>query len=155
MGIRAGLGNLGASVKSAFQNKIDALVASTKAIFDATVTRIGSVYTGGFIGIDTNNWPVIKSAIEELINHASDDLNKFQELAKRDNALKGDASEALGSYLINAQNLLTAYITTYRNFITDAETALGAMVAGDQANAASIQEASNALQQEANRIRVD
>ena len=155
MGIRAGLGNLGASIKSAWDNSIQSIFAQTQGIFDAAVTKIGSIYSGGFIGIDANNWGTIKVSIEKMIADASAELAKFQELAKRDDAIKGEASTALGGYLGNAQKLLDAYVTTYRNFIKDAETALGAMNEGDRQNAQNINEASSAIEAEANAIRVD
>ena len=155
MGIRAGLGNLGASLKTAWDNTIQSIFAQTQGLFDAAVTKIGSIYTGGFIGIDANNWGQIKVSIEKLITDASTELAKFQELARRDDAIKGEASVALGGYLLNAQKLLDAYVTTYRNFIKDAETALGAMNEGDRQNAQNINEASAAIEAEANAIRVD
>ncbi len=155
MGIRAGLGNIGAGLKSAWDNTIQGIFAQTQGIFDAAVTKIGSIYSGGFIGINANNWGDIKVAVEKLITDATADLAKFNELAKRDDAIKGEAEIALGGYLANAQKLLEAYVTTYRNFIKDAETALGAMNEGDRQNAQNINEASQALEQEANAIRVD
>ncbi len=155
MGIRAGLGNIGASIKSAWDNSIQSIFAQTQGIFDAAVTKIGSIYTGGFIGINADRWPEIKTAVETLITQASSELAKFQELANRDDAIKGQASTALGGYLLNAQKLLDAYVTTYRNFIKDAETALGAMQEGDTQNAQNINEASSAIEAEANSIRVD
>ena len=152
MGIRAGLGNLGAGLKSAWDNTIQGIFAQTQGIFDAAVTKIGSIYTGGFIGINADKWPEIKTAVETLITHASADLDKFNELAKRDDAIKGLAEEALGGYLANAQKLLNAYVQTYKNFIADAETALGAMNEGDRQNAQNINEASQALEREAQSI---
>ncbi len=155
MGIRAGLGNIGASIKSAWDNSIQSIFAQTQGIFDAAVTKIGSIYTGGFIGINADRWPEIKTAVETLITQASSELAKFQELANRDDAIKGQASTALGGYLLNAQKLLDAYVTTYRNFIKDAETALGAMQEGDTQNAQNMNEASSPIEAEANSIRVD
>lgn len=159
MGIRAGLGNLGASLKSAWDNNIQSIFAQTQGIFDAAVTKVGSIYTGGFIGIDANSWPKIKDAVNTLISHASDDLKKFNELAERKDAIKGQAEVALGGYLANAQKLLDAYVLTYKNFIADAETALNAMNEGDRQNAQNINEASQKLENEAqsiiNSIKVD
>ena len=155
MGIRAGLGNAWSDIKSAAGNLFQNIWAQAQGLFDGAVTKVGSIYSGGFIGIDANNWTVIKDSIETLITNAGNELAKFQELANRDDAIKGDASAALGGYLLNAQKLLDAYISTYRNFIKDAETALGAMTEGDRQNAQSINEASAAIEAEANSIRVD
>jgi len=155
MGIRSGLGNMISGIKTAATNTISEIGAGITSIFDAAVTKIGSIYSGGFIGIDANNWGTIKEAIEKLITDAETELNKFNELAERDDALKGQAAGALGEYLKKSKELLLAYATTYRNFITDAETALTAMNEGDTANAQSIQEAASAIEQKANEIRVD
>lgn len=152
MGIRAGLGNLGAGLKSAWDNTIQGIFAQTQGIFDAAVTKIGSIYTGGFIGIDANNWVKIEQAVNKLIEHASEDLKKFNELAERKDAIKGQAEVALGNYLGNAQILLEAYIQTYKNFIADGKTALNAMNEGDRVNAQNINEASQKMQEEAQKI---
>lgn len=155
MGIRSGLSDAVAGVQTAWNNTVDQIGARISGIFDTAATALGSIWSGGFIGIDENNWSTIKDAIEKLIENANTEVEKFNELANRDDALKGEAAAALGEYLKACKGLLYAYVTTYRNFVTDAETALNAMKAGDTANAQAVQNAAADVEQMANEIRVD
>jgi hypothetical protein len=155
MGIRSGLSDAVAGVKTAWNNTVDQIGARINGLFDTAAAQLGSIWSGGFIGIDESNWGEIKTAIEGLIEKANGEVDKFNELANRDDALKGEAATALGEYLKACKNLLYAYVTTYRNFITDAETAMNAMKTGDSENAKSISEAAANVEAMANEIKVN
>ena len=155
MGIKNQIGNAISGLKSAWSNTTQEIGSRINAIFDSTTTKIGSIYSGGFIGVDANNWTAIKTSVEDLISAANEDINKFNDLANRDDALKGEAATALGEYLTACKGLLQAYVTTYRNFITDGETALAAMNTGDTENAKAIQQASAEVNEQAQSIQVD
>ena len=155
MGIKSTLGNLGSSVSAFANNTLEQVSAKLTGLFNNAVAQIGSIWDGGFIGIDTNNWDTISKAIDDMISVAEEEIEDFNDLANRDDVLKGKQSEALGEYLQDAKSLLEAWVSTLRNFKKDAETAMNQLVEGDDTNAQTIHEAAANLEQQANAIRVD
>lgn len=155
MSIQSYLGNLGASIGSTVSQGLDEISNFMQGVVGTATSKIGSIYDGGFIGINADNWDTIKTAVEALIKAAEEDLDKFNELANKDGALKGLAKEATGDYLVACKDLLYAYISTYKNFITYAEESLNALNEGDTQNAQAIQAATQDIQSAATQIRVD
>jgi len=156
MGIKNTLGNIADAVTNSASQAVDEIGSRVNAIVGQANARLGAIYDGGFIGVNANNWPDIKDAIEgQIITPAETELDKFNALADQTDAIKGESAEALRTYLLACAELVAAYISTYRNFITLAETSLQAMQAGDTSNAQAINEAADEIQNEAQQIAVE
>ena len=155
MSIQSILGNVTAEIGSGISQGLETLGNMMQSVVGTATAKIGSIYDGGFIGINENNWGTIKTAVEALIKAAEEDLNNFKEIDDREGALKGEAKDATGEYLKSCKDLLYAYISTYKNFITFAEESLTALHEGDTQNAQAIQAATSDIQATAANIRVD
>lgn len=162
MTIKNNVENAVSGLRNMFTNGIANIGQTIKSKFDTAVAKIGSIYDGGFIGVDEHNWDNIKTSVNALIEAAQTELAAFAqdgEVGKLvDGAIKGGANgegganEALKAYLESAKALLNAYVQTYQNFIAAGNEAYNAMFAGDRQNAQNIQAASTDLQQQAQSL---
>ena len=155
MSIQSILGNVTAEIGSGISQGLESLGNMMQNVVGTATAKIGSIYDGGFIGINANNWDTIKTAVLALISAAEEDLKKFNELADREGALKGEAKDATGEYLKDCKDLLNSYISQYKNFIRFAEESLTALNEGDTQNAQAIRAAAGDIQAAAANIRVD
>ena len=109
------------------------------------------------VGINENNIDNIEEDINTLIiNPINQILDEFGGgTGVFDKGLKGDANEAAAKYIQAVKNLLLAYVSTYKNFITLCYESLEAMKQNDAGNAEVIQNAQQTIQQMANEIQVN
>lgn len=116
-----------------------------------------ALYSGGFVGINADNINQITDDVNGLvIDPIENILSGFGGTEETFNpGLKGQAATAAVDYVQSIKQLLAAYISTYKNFITLAGQSLESMQTNDQGNAEIIQSASQSIQQMASEIRVD
>lgn len=138
--VQSDLGNL----KAMWDNMVGGATATFQSLWD-----------GGFVGIDANNYEVIKTAITQMIEKIENTLSQFNANAEMESGLKGEASEAAAYYVQCVNRLLSDYATTYRNLVILADNAVEQMKQGDTENAAAIRTDAENLVREGSQIRVE
>lgn len=155
MSIENILSTAGAAVSSVFNNTVNSVSNLFESAIGSAVTSFSVLWDGGFVGIDVNNYTVIKDEIDTLMTKVEETLSQFNAAAEFETGLKGEAADAASEYVKAVNDLLIAYVTTYRNFIKLADESVAQMKAGDTANAASIRDAAAEIRSRAEEIRVD
>lgn len=154
-GIQDVLGNVG----SIGAHIVEGGVSKVGNVFEAALGNVrasfSTLWSGGFVGINVNNYEVIRTAIQDMINKIEGVLSSFNANAEFETGLKGEAAEAGSEYVKAVNELLLAYATTYKNFIKLADEAVEQMRQGDTQNAAAIRSDAENLRAEAAKIRVD
>jgi hypothetical protein len=155
MSIENILSTAGAAVSSVFNNTVNSIGNLFESAIGSAVTSFSVLWDGGFVGIDVNNYTVIRDEIDTLMTKVEQVLTQFNANAEFETGVKGEAADAASEYVKAVNELLIAYVTTYRNFIKLADDAVAQMKAGDQQNAASIRTAADEIRSRAAEIRVD
>lgn len=155
MSIENILSNAGAAISNGFKNTASTLGAMFQNAIGSATATFSTLWDGGFVGIDVNNYMVIRDEIDALMTKVEQVLSEFNAQAEFETGVKGEASEAASEYVKAVNELLIAYVTTYRNFIKLADDAVEQMKQGDTQNAASIRSAADEIRARANDIRVD
>ena len=155
----SGAYHMGAGTLQEVGSRIESLLSGATA-------RIESLWDGGFVGIDTVNYTILTEAIDAHVKSLEDIINNFNTDAYIDGALRGQARDEAVLYVKAIKQLLEAYATTYRQFniaLTGAahgesiedSSIIAQMLAGDQSNAQAINYDAQAIQTEADSIRID
>jgi ElaB/YqjD/DUF883 family membrane-anchored ribosome-binding protein len=155
MSIENILSNAGAAISNGFKNSAATLGAMFQNAIGTAQATFSTLWDGGFVGIDVNNYTVIRDEIDTLMTKVEQVLTQFNANAEFETGVKGEAADAASEYVKAVNELLIAYVTTYRNFIKLADDAVAQMKAGDQQNAASIRTAADEIRSRAAEIRVD
>lgn len=155
MSIENILSNAGAAISNGFKNSAATLGAMFQNAIGTAQATFSTLWDGGFVGIDVNNYTVIRDEIDTLMTKVEQVLTQFNANAEFETGVKGEAADAAAEYVKAVNELLIAYVTTYRNFIKLADDAVAQMKAGDQQNAASIRTAADEIRSRAAEIRVD
>lgn len=155
MSIENILSTAGAAVSSVFNNTVNSIGNLFESAIGSAVTSFSVLWDGGFVGIDVNNYTVIKDEIDALMTKVEETLTQFNAAAEFETGIKGEAADAASEYVKAVNTLLIAYVTTYRNFIKLADESVAQMKAGDTSNAASIRDAAAEIRARAEEIRVD
>lgn len=155
----SGAYHFGAGTLQEIGSRIETLLSGATA-------RLESLWDGGFVGIDTANYTILTDAIDAHVKSLEDIINNFNTEAYIDGALKGQARDEAVLYVRAIKQLLEAYATTYRQFniaLTGAAhgesindgSVIAQMMTGDQENAQAINTDAQAIQNEAQSIRID
>lgn len=155
MSIENILSNAGAAISNGFKNTASTLGAMFQNAIGSATATFSTLWDGGFVGIDVNNYMVIRDEIDALMTKVEQVLSEFNAQAEFETGVKGEAADAASEYVKAVNELLIAYVTTYRNFIKLADDAVEQMKQGDTQNAASIRSAADEIRARANDIRVD
>lgn len=155
----SGAYHFGAGTLQEIGSRIETLLSGATA-------RLESLWDGGFVGIDTANYTILTDAIDAHVKSLEDIINNFNTEAYIDGALKGQSRDEAVLYVRAIKQLLEAYATTYRQFniaLTGAAhgesindgSVIAQMMTGDQENAQAINTDAQAIQNEAQSIRID
>lgn len=155
MAINDILSNIGSSLSHSAQSDLGNLKAMWDNMVGGATATFQTLWSGGFVGIDVNNYETIRNAIIEMVDKIEGVLSQFNANAEMETGLKGEAAEAASDYVKAVNELLLAYATTYKNFIKLADNAVEQMKQGDTQNAAEIRNEADVLRKEASSIRVE
>lgn len=124
-------------------------------ILGGASAKLETLWSGGFVGIDTENALTLRDEIEKYISRLNDIIEGFNTDTYVGGALKGQAADAATEYVNAIKSLISAYITSYRNFNGLLERTVEEMQKGDTENATAIRTDAQSIITQANNIRVD
>jgi hypothetical protein len=169
MSIQSIAGNLGSSVFHSVTGTAQEIGSRIENLLGGAVASVSTLWDGGFVGFDMNNYQILTTAIENHVKQLEEVIDQFNTDAYIDGALKGQARDEAVEYVKAIKTLLQAYATTYRQFniqLTGAangvyggsgsgESIMDQYNTGDQQNAQAIRTESEQIQTEAQSIRID
>lgn len=147
--------NVTSNVSNAARSAFDTATNTIRNVLGTANATLGSLYDGGFVGINANNIDTITTAVNNMITQVEGVLAGFNAAVEFEAGLKGEAAAAASEYVAAVKELVFAYTSTYKNFIKLANDAAEQWKTGDTANAQAIQTGTDAIMKEANTIRVD
>lgn len=155
MSIQNIVGNVGSMLSNAKDIGVQYISANLQNLIGGATAKLETLWNGGFVGIDTDNALTLKDEIEKYIARLNDIIEGFNTETYIGGALKGQAAEAASEYVSAIKTLISAYITTYRNFNDILLNTVESMKSGDTENANAIRTDAQAIITQANNIRVD
>lgn len=151
--------NIATNVGSLINHGADSLITNAgsaiTALVGSTQKALQSAWTGGFVGVNVDNYEEIKTVIQKFIDDIEGALSQFNTSVDWTTGLKGEAAAAANEYVKAVNELLLAYATTYKEFLKVADDAMMAWAEGDRDNAAAIRDAAQELKAKAAEIRID
>lgn len=167
MSIQSIAGNIGSSIYRGVGGTFSEIGNRIENLLGGAVAQLSSLWDGGFVGFDMNNYQILTSAIEAHVQAMEVIISSFNTEAYIGGALKGEAMEAAIEYVRAIKQLLDAYATTYRDFnlqLTgsakgefsgDGDNIMAQYASGDSQNAQAINTEAQNIINEASNIRID
>ncbi len=129
MSIRSVIGNLTKSGREFGGTLLSSASAQLNGVVGTAGAAVGSVFSGGFVGIDEN--------------------------AQLDNAFKGDVQEGVRQFVTDVKGLLKAYVTYMRRSVADLNTAVASYKAGVSGIRTQAQSDAESIRQQAAEVKID
>ena len=155
MSLRSILGNVTKSVGDTAGSVISATTAQINGIVGTAGVAVSSTFSGGFIGIDTNNINAVETAIIKYCDSIGTIISGFDENAQLDNAYKGKMQEGVRKYVMEVKGLLTAYVSFMKKSVEDLHAAVEAYNAGVSDLSQQVQNDADSIRQKAESIRMN
>lgn len=155
MSIKNIFGNWKSYVSHSSSQNLNDISKSFTNILSGSTAKLSSLWDGGFVGIDVNNYEDLTRRIDLFVEDMEEISTRFAQYSDISGALKGQAAEAAKEYIKELTLVINAYISFYKNFnVLITETA-DKMLLNDKENSnAIVEEASNVIN-DANNIRID
>ena len=141
--------NVGNSVNNLFND-----IGSTVSGWAASAGEwVSSLWDGGFAGV--SDFEALKVAIKTYIDGVNEVINEFNADANLDTTIKGQAGAALSDYVATTKKALQAYVSVLNIWKDDLDKVLEAYKSGDIDIQSAIENTTQDLQQNVNRIDSD
>lgn len=155
MSIQSALGNIVSGVTNDLQGLLTAAKAKLEGIVGGIATSMTNLWDGGFAGIDENNFDTLKAALESYCNSIDEIIRGFDQTTNLDVAYKGAINEAANDFVDSVKEILTAYVSTMRRNIAEADTAFQNYAQAAQSIAQDVKSDAADIRSEAQNIRLD
>lgn len=155
MSIRSFVGNVASNVGNDLQSIMAAAKIAVQNVVGSVETGLTTLWSGGFAGIDENNFDTIKNALTEYCNTIEEHIEEFDQMSKLEVAYKGSIQEAADDFVKAVKEILRAYVTTMRRNITEADTAFQNYKENAEKIAQDVMSDAESVRSEAKKIRLD
>lgn len=155
MSIKNIFGNWKSSVSHSSSQSINDVSKSFTSMLSGSTAKLSSLWDGGFVGIDVNNYEDLTRRIDLFIEDMEDISTRFAQYSDISGALKGQAAEAAKEYIKELTLVINAYISFYRNFNALIVETADTMLLSDKDNSNAISEEASNVIDDANNIRID
>lgn len=155
MSIQSAVGNIVGNVGNDLQSIISGVRTNLQTIVGSVSTGLSNIWSGGFAGIDENNFETIKSALIEYCDSIEAHINEFNQASKLEVAYKGAIQDAADDFVRAIKDILSAYVSTMRRNIAEADTAFQNYKQAAQAIAQDIHSDAQAIRDDAQKIRIE
>ena len=132
MSIQSTVGNITHNVQDVFDTVVNGASSKLEGIVGTISTAVTNLYSGGFVGLSREGMAELDSALETYIGELEDIINGFNEEADAADAYAGQIKTAVHEYVVSVQKLLSAYVTTLRQEVEEANEAFNNMNQADQ-----------------------
>lgn len=136
-------------------NGVSAASMRVSDVLDGANARLGSLWDGGFVGIDVNNYTMLTDDIERFVEDMEDITSSFVKRNSIEGALKGKTAVAVSSYIEGVNQALAAYLSFFRSFNTLIHKSVESMIEADRENSNVIVNEAEDVKSAALNIRVD
>lgn len=155
MSIRSAVGNITSSVGNDIQTIFSSASTNIQNIVGTAVTGFSNLWSGGFAGIDENNFSVIKSSLENYCSTIEEHIAQFDQASKLEIAYKGAIQDAADDFVKAVKELLQAYVSNMRRNIMEADAAFQNYKEAAQQIAQDVHSDAQTIRQDAQKIRLD
>lgn len=155
MSIQSALGNITANAFNDLQTLISGAKTKLQGIVGGIETALTNIWDGGFAGIDENNLDTLKDALNAYCNSIDEIILGFDQTTNLDVAYKGAINEAANDFVDAVKEILTAYVSTMRRNIAEADTAFANYKQAAQSIAQDVKSDAADIRSEAQKIRLD
>lgn len=155
MSIQSALGNIVSNVKNDLQTLLSGAKSKLQGIVGTISTSLSNIWDGGFAGINENELDTLKDALNNYCNNIDDIINGFDQTTNLDVAYKGAINEAANDFVDAVKEILTAYVSTMRRNIAEADTAFANYKQAAQSIAQDVKSDAADIRSEAQKIRLD
>lgn len=155
MSIQSALGNITANAFNDLQTLISGAKTKLQGIVGGIETALTNIWDGGFAGIDENNLDTLKDALNTYCNSIDEIILGFDQTTNLDVAYKGAINEAANDFVDAVKEILTAYVSTMRRNIAEADTAFANYKQAAQSIAQDVKSDAADIRSEAQKIRLD
>ena len=136
MGIQGIIGdvssNIGNRITSFLENAWNAVSGITANIG----TFVADVWDGGFVGV--KDFEALKAAVSEYSAKTQAVIDEYNVNADLDNALKGEAAQALHEFVVSTKSLLDAYVKLVEKWNAELDEYMTNYQEGDQNLSANV-----------------
>lgn len=155
MSIQSAVGNITSNVTNDLQSLLITAKTNIQNIVGSVSTGLSAIWSGGFAGIDENNFEILKNALIKYCDDLDEHINGFNQEGRLQIAYKGAIQEAANEFVIAVKDILTAYVSTMRRNIAEADTAFQNYKQAAQSIAQDIRSDAQAVRDEASKIRIE
>lgn len=155
MSIRSVIGNLTKSGREFGGTLLSSASAQLNGVVGTAGAAVGSVFSGGFVGIDENNIESVKNSINSYCDTIDGIIDGFDENAQLDNAFKGEVQQGVRQFVTDVKGLLKAYVTYMRRSVADLNTAVASYKAGVSGIRSQAQSDAESIRQQAAEVKID
>ncbi len=155
MSIQSAWGNFKANALNDLESLINGAKTQLQNIVGGLSTKMSNLWDGGFAGIDEANLGTLKEALETYCSEIDSIIMGFDQTTNLDVAYKGAINEAANDFVDAVKEILTAYVSTMRRNIADADLAFQNYAQAAQSIAQDVRTDAADIRSEAQKIRLD
>ncbi len=155
MSIQSAFGNITSAVDNGLDSAISVAKAALGNIVGSVGTALSNLWSGGFAGIDENNFESLKQAIITYCDEVDEIINGFNQEGNLEVAYKGAIKDAASDFVGAVKEILVAYVSTMRRNIAEADTAFQNYKQAAQSIAQDVQADAANIRSEAQKVKLD
>lgn len=155
MSIRSTVGNLTHSVQDTLSTALNTAKTQLENIVGSTTTTLSNVWSGGFVGMSEAGFEDLKTQLTNYCQDIQDIITGFDEKGNIEVALKGELQTAAADFIAAIKELLTAYVSTMKQEIEEADEAYQNFMQSGQSVAQDVNSAASEIRSNASSIRLD
>lgn len=152
-GLGSAWNDLTHNVGNGIDNIFNDLTSTVGGWANAAGDWISSLWDGGFAGV--SDFEALKAAVTSYIDGVNEVINEFNADANLDTTIRGQAGTALSDYVATTKAALQKYVSVLSIWKTDLDTVLEGYQAGDTNIQNAVENSTQDLQQNVNRIDTD
>lgn len=155
MSVQSAIGNFTRGAQDTISDILTGAKTNFDGIVGTTSTALGSLWSGGFVGMSESGMEQLKQAIETYCTEIEAIINEFNEEGDIDNALKGDVNTAARDFIHAVKELLQAYVSRMRQEKIDADEAWNNWKQASQDISQNVTSDAEQIRSDAASIRID
>ncbi len=155
MAIKSAIGNLSLGAQDRLSDILNGAKSKFDGIIGSASASLGSLWSGGFVGMSESGMEQLKQAIETYCTEIETIINDFNSEGDIDGALKGEINTAARDFIRAIKELLQAYVSTMRKGKTDADEAWNNWKQASQNISGDVTADAEQIRSDASSIRID